>query len=411
MLEQIKLENRSLEVYEDLVPKRLINEIIGLSKKLSGKRVLYINSTFSRGGVAELLRNLVPLMQNLGIKAEWKSINILPSDFYKITKFIHNGLQGDKQNITSADWHRYEEFNRSISKEINQDEWDYIFVQDHQLTASLSYLKKSAKTKWIWRSHTDTEQPNPNYVKQFLKYLQPYDGAQFHIKNFIFKNYHPEKLMVSPVAIDPFSDKNLPMEKTIAKEIVASYGINTNEPLITQVSRFDPWKDHIGVINSWLIAKKKIPSLQLAFMGILSEHDKQAQQIYQRVLETLKDLDDVYIILNQYGKQVKAFNVWSNVCIQKSIREGFGLTVCEALWSNTPVIGGNVGGIKIQIFNGKNGYLVDNAQACSEKIVQLVNDPLGAGKMGEYGHYHVGKQFLLPRLLRDELKIMSELTN
>lgn len=411
MLKKIDLKPRSLAGYRTIIDDDLFNEVHALAKRLKGKKVLHINTAPSLGGVAEILASHIPLLNGLGLKAEWRSLPGIPSDFYRITKAIHNGLQGHSHRLSQSSWKLYENFNRQITKELDSQNWDYIFVQDHQLAAILSFLPTKGKAKWLWRSHTDSVYAEADYQRHFLSYLQPYDGALFTMGEYVFKGYRPKHLMISPPAIDGLSPKNRPMTKTEARRLIGKFGIDIKRPLITQISRFNPWKDLPGVAEAWKLAKDRVPDVQLAIVGNFSTDDPHAKAILSKVHEVVRRLPDAHIIVNQAGpRAIKAFQVASNIILQKSTREGFGLTVSEALWSKTPVIGGNVGGIPLQIIDGKNGYLVNSIEECVEDIVELIDNPAKALAMGKAGYQHIRAHFLLPRLIRDDLKFMLEIS-
>lgn len=409
MLQDVDVVSRDFKAYRGLIEDILFDDIIRLSVKLCEKRVLYINSNQNRGGVYEHLTSVVPLLQNLGIKAEWKAITEVPADFYQVTKYIYNNMQGNYHNLTAKEWKTYENFNKKIAKEVG-NAWDFVLVQDHQMLGSLSQSRSKGKTKWIWQSHSETHGPEKAFLSQIKKYLKPYDGIIFYLPEYVFKGLHPRKLITSTIAIDPLSPKNMPFTKSKAKRIVEQFGIDSKRPIATQISRIDSWKDFPGVVDAWLIAKKKVPKLQLVLIGVVSANNIHAKAIIDEVLGKIKGQKDAHLLVNKVDRRnIKAFQTASNVVIQKSLREGFGLTVSEALWSGTPVIGGNVGGIKAQIINGKSGYLVDNAEECALRLVELIQNPKKARAMGEFGREHVRKYFLLPRLIRDELKLMIDL--
>ena len=251
MLHPVHVGLRNFAEYRSVIDAKLFTQIRNLAQRLAGLRVLHINSNPSRGGVAEMLGSSVPLLRDLGINAHWHSIKNVPLNFYSITKHIHNGLQGDLRKLETKQWQLYENFNRRLAKSLRPEEWDFIFVHDHQPAAALSFLPNKGSAKWLWRSHIDSTKPNPSYQQRYLRYLKPYDGALFTLPAYVFKNFHPTHLMISPPAIDPFSSKNLPIKKSHASKIVATFGINPKLPFVSQVSRLDPWKDLPGVVKAW----------------------------------------------------------------------------------------------------------------------------------------------------------------
>lgn len=412
MLQTVNVSPKDFQAYRGVIDNKLFDEIIHLAKQLRNKHVLYVNSNQNRGGVYEHLTSVIPLLQNLGIKAEWRAITEVPPDFYQVTKFVYNSIQGIDHPFTANEWKTYEAFNKKIAKEIKSDTWDFVLVQDHQMVASLSQTNNKGKAKWIWQSHSETHNPHKDFLTQFKKYLQLYDGIIFYLPEYIFKGLHNYKIIASTIAIDPLSPKNMHISKTEAQKTIKKFGINSNKPLVTQISRVDSWKDFPGVVDAWLLAKKKVPELQLALVGVVSLNNVHAKVIIDQILEKIKDQKGAYLLVNQVEREdIKAFQTASDVVLQKSLREGFGLTVSEALWSGTPVIGGNTGGIKVQIINGKCGYLVNNVQECAERIIELIKNPSKAKTMGNLGREHIRNNFLLPRLIRDELQLMVDLLN
>ncbi|MBI4079004.1 MAG: glycosyltransferase [Candidatus Levybacteria bacterium] len=410
MLKDVSVAPRDFQEYRVVIDYKLFEEIIYLSGQLRNKRILYINSNQNRGGVYEHLTSLIPLLQNLGIKAEWKAISEVPPDFYEATKRIYNCIQGAEYVLTPKQWKIYENFNKGIAKEVEGDNWDFVLVQDHQMLGALSQVRNKRRMKWIWQSHSETHNPDERFVNHLIKYLQPYDGVILYLPEYVFKNFHPKKLVTSTIAIDPISPKNVPMNKLKARRVIEQFGINSHRPFITQIARIDSWKDFPGVVDAWLIAKKKIPGLQLAIVGVVSLNNIHAKEIIDQILEKTKGEEGIYLLINTVEREnIKAFQTASNIIVQKSLREGFGLAVSEALWSGTPVIGGNVGGIKVQIINGKCGYLVDSIEECAQRIIELIQNPSRARAMGKFGREYVRKQFLLPRLIRDEMQLMIDL--
>ncbi len=410
MLQANRLPARPTTDYRQFLDADLYQDIRQLAEQLHGARILHINSAPKLGGVAALLNGLIPLQRGLGLQAEWQSLDGLPTDVYQISKSIHNGLQGHSHNLTGAEWQVFEDFNRQLASEVNVDEWDFIIVHDHQLAPLLQFMPRRGKAKWLWRSHIDSTKPNSHYLQKFLGYTRPYDALIFTMKEFVFKGLSNKNVVVSPVAIDPLALKNQPMPRARALAVAKKLGIDAKRPLITQVSRFDPWKDHLGVVEAWRLAAEQIPGLQLVLIADFSPRDQQGLRIQKAVLAAINGHKDAMVFSNQTDNgEVKAIISLSNVVLQKSLREGFGLTISESLWAGIPVIGGDVGGIRLQVIDGQTGYLVDTAQQCAEKIVALIRDPALARRLGNAGHEHIRKNFLVPRLLRDELVLMNQL--
>lgn len=408
MLVDVKPKARRFADYKKVVDPKLYGEVQDLAKSLRGKRILHINATALGGGVAEILQSEIPLLNNLGLKADWKVLDA-PKEFFNITKTMHNGLQGRADSLSSLEWDIYLEYNRQLAKTLENIAYDFVFIHDPQPAAARSFISNTA-AKWIWRCHIDSTDAMPDFTKHFSQFLHPYDGLVFTMNQYVVSGLEQKNIAIIPVAIDPLSAKNIPISANESSQLVASFGVDPNKPLIVQVSRFDPWKDPLGVISAWKLAKKNIPDLQLALIGQASVDDPESTKILEEVRVTAASLNDIYIIANQADdRAVKAFLCQANVVLQKSLREGFGLTVSEALWAETPVIGGNVGGIPEQIQNGRSGYLVESVDETAKCIVELVKNPGKAQKMGKYGHNFIKRHFLIPQLIRDELKLLSSL--
>jgi trehalose synthase len=359
--------------------------------------------------VAEILSATVSILVGLGVEVEW-DVLVPETGFFNITKTIHNGLQGNAAELTLEQWELYQNYNRRLAESFDANQWDLVVMHDPQPAAMLGYLSDRGKTKWVWRCHIDSRHALADYKQRFLTYLKPYDGLVFTMKKFVLEGLTPRHLAIIPMAIDPLSPKNHQLEMGEAKAIVAKFGVDPMQPLAVQVSRFDPWKDPLGVVGAWQKAKQTVPSLQLALVGDTASDDPQSAEILEQVKRLTQGMKDLYIIANQAdAKTVNAFQTAATVVLQKSLREGFGLTVSEALWAGTPVVGGNVGGIALQIESGTNGYLVESVDEAANYLAELASNPAKARQMGLAGHEKVKEQFLLPRLLRDDLRFWTEL--
>jgi trehalose synthase len=410
MLKSVKLPARSFEAYRELTDPAVFDEIQGLAKQLQGKKILQINATDDGGGVAELLHAMVPLYRDLGLDMDWQTIRRARPGFFEITKKIHNGMQGSRNPLSIAEWDYYEAINQEMAQQIDPNAWDLIMVHDPQPAAARQTISDPGRARWAWRCHIDTSQTNPNFASHFVTYLGGYDGAIFTDGRDILEGFNPPKISIMSPAIDPLSPKNRSMKRPDAEKIVAGFGVNLKRPYILQVSRFDPWKDPLGVIEAWRAAKTKIPNLQLVLAGTIAGDDPEGDITLERIHRAAREDKDLYMIVDKAnGQAVHALYMLAGVVLQKSLREGFGLTVSEALWAGTPVIGGDVGGIPQQIEPGKNGYLVSTIEETARLIIRLVEDPEKAISMGAHGHETVRQKFLLPRLMRDELKFWNEL--
>ncbi|HSX14480.1 MAG TPA: glycosyltransferase [Candidatus Saccharimonadales bacterium] len=411
MFEDITVTPKKFSDYKTIIEPELYDEVIDLAHKLKGRRIVEINATANGGGVAEILRSSIALQRDLGIDAHWYVLSANQA-FFEVTKMLHNALQGDKLAPDDQQWDIYQNHNRELADNFLANAWDFVLVHDPQPLAMRQFSSVS-KAKWGWRCHIDTSFPNIEVGDRIAGYLNDYEGAIFTLDQFVLpnlKNARPaEHLAIIPPAIDPLSRKNQPMDSAKARALVAGAGIDTKRPYITQISRFDPWKDPIGVIKAWQKAREQIPNLQLVLMGDMADDDPQGAKILVMVKAAAESYSDIHLITENDELLVHALQLTSNVILQKSLREGFGLTVSEALWAATPVIGGDVGGIPLQISDGQTGFLVLDTKTTAQRIVELVNNPTKAKAMGQAGREQVRKHFLLPRLLRDQLAFWLEL--
>ena len=353
-------ERVDIDDYKGIIDDSLFDELKFLAGRLKNIRVCHVNATSYGGGVAEILMKEIPLAKSLGLNFSWKAIQAKP-EFFAMTKKIHNGLQGADVQISEKEWQIFSSCNLGMTNHLNVKDYDIIFIHDPQPAEIISCLGGN-HAKWVWRCHLDTSEPNQEVADYFLKFLHMYDASVFTMQDYILKGME-EEIFIIPPAIDALSDKNRPMARDEAKNIAERFGVDTSRPIVTQVSRFDPWKDPIGVVEAYKIAEKKIPGLQLVLIGSMASDDPEGQQIFDEVKRHANGDKNIFLLTNRDGIndiEVNAFQTCSDVILQKSIKEGFGLTVSEALWKATPVIGGNVGGIPMQIEDGKTGFLVNN---------------------------------------------------
>ena len=413
MLSRTILIKKKIEDYRKFISSDIYCELKELAKQLKGLKIAHINATSLGGGVAEILSSLVSLMNDLGIKCHWHT---LPPDkiFFQITKKIHNGLQGEKIVLTDKEKKLYFSRNKKIARLIRSIKTDIWVIHDPQPLPLISYFPNLHPS--ILRLHIDLSNPQKDTWRFLLPHIEKYDKVIFSIKDFVHRDIPKEKIAIFPPAIDPLSPKNIPLSLKSSKSILQNFEINIDKPLITQISRFDIWKDPIGVIRAYYLAKKEIPDLQLALIGlILAQDDPEAIKVYEKVKKYAKGDPDIFLFSDirtfniENDILVNAFQVASDIILQKSIKEGFGLTVTEAMWKEKPIIGGNVGGIRVQIENGKNGFLVNSPEETAKIIIQLIKDPNLAKKIGKQAKETVREKFLIPRLLRDYLKLFTEL--
>lgn len=409
-LQPVEVGRASLEAYRRFVGDGLIDEIRSLAQPLQGVRLLHLNSTASGGGVAELLNSVVPLELDCGLEVEWRLL-CPDEDLFKVTKGFHNALQGQHQVLTPQGEETYLMRNQHCAQMLPGGAYDMAIVHDPQPAAILSFARNISAT-WVWRCHIDSSQPDPHVWRFLQAYVQQYDAAVFTMEQFVPPGLHGPSLHFIPPAIDPLSPKNRALPKYLCREEVAQFGIDLARPLVIQVARFDPWKDPQGVIASYRLIKEELPETQLALIGTMATDDPQGWEVYNLVLNEAKVDPNIFVLTNLNGvgaHEVNAFQRVADVVVQKSIREGFGLVVSEAVWKGTPVVGGNTGGIPLQIQDGVGGFLADSVEECGERTLFLLTHSDEAEEIARSGWAHVRDQFLTPRLLRDELRLVRSL--
>lgn len=412
-MQLVTVEKKSINDYLEFIDQKAEIELRYLIEKLKNKRIAMINATSYGGGVAEKLHSVVPLMKDMGLNVDWWTI-LGHEEFYKITKSFHNRLQGQEGELLPADIDIYLKYNKMNASYMRDWKYDFIVVHDPQPAALIKYRGKKEGEKWIWRCHIDTSTPNPEYWNFLYEYLLDFDTWIFTMKGFVNEDSEFKNIVYITPSIDPLSPKNIPLEKEDAKAIINKYGVDTQRPLISQVSRFDPWKDPLGVIDAYKIVKKELPSVQLALIGSMASDDPEGWDYLYRTLRRAGEDYDIIIITNFNGisnLEVNAFQTASSIVLQKSIREGFGLTVAESLWKGTPVIGGNVGGIKLQIEDGVTGYLVNTVEECAQKALKLLRNPLLAEEMKEAAKEKARREFLVTKNIADYLRLFYNLSN
>ncbi|HEX2466739.1 MAG TPA: glycosyltransferase [Solirubrobacterales bacterium] len=409
MLQEVALGQRALADYTHIAGRGLIDEIRELAAALEGKKILHVSATAFGGGVSEILYTLVPLMRDVGIDAHWEVI-IGREEFFNVTKLMHNSLQGAEQAISDEQWEVFEAYNTMNAQSLEGD-WDAIIVHDPQPAA----MKRNAADKarrWIWRCHIDLSTPNPDTLARMLPLIHDYDASVWHLDQYVPAALDGGIRRICPPAIDPLSPKNMALSPDDAAYVCDQFGIDTERPLICQVSRFDPWKDPIGVIDAYRIVTQEIPEVQLALVGSMATDDPEGWEFFHETFRHADGDPDIKILnnLNNVGAiEVNAFQSQSDVVIQKSIREGFGLTVTEALWKGRPAVAGNVGGIPLQIADGVTGFLVSTPEETAQRTIEILKDPELAKRIGRAGKEHAREHFLTPRLLRDWLTLFTDL--
>jgi trehalose synthase len=410
VLQEVTLGQKSLADYTHIAGKETIERIRELAEQMRGHRVLHVSATAFGGGVSEILYTIVPLMRDAGLDAHWHVI-FGKEEFFNATKLLHNSLQGAEETLTEEQWEVFDEIN-AINAEGLQGEWDTVIVHDPQPIG----LRRGAAEKgrnWIWRCHIDLSEPNPAPIARLLPMIEEYDATVWHMPAYVPQGVTGENgVRIIPPAIDPLSPKNMAFSPDDAAFVCRQFGIDVDRPLLTQVSRFDPWKDPMGVIDAYRAVHDQVPEVQLALVGSMATDDPEGWEFFQHTFEYADGDPDIKILnnLNNVGAiEVNAFQSQSDVCLQKSIREGFGLTVTEALWKGRPTVAGNVGGIPLQITNGESGFLVDSPQECAARCLEILADPELGKRLGRAGKEHARHEFLSPRLLRDWMELLAEL--
>lgn len=375
--------------YEPLIGMQSIERILRKAKRLRGMRIVNVNSTYYGGGVAEILSSLTLLHSSLGLDSDWRLIKG-NQDFFSITKKFHNALQGAKVNLTKLKQQIYEETVYANSVRMNLDA-DMILVHDPQPLPLITHYRHQCP--WIWRCHIDLSRPNPqawNYLKPFV---DEYDALVLTLPEYRCQSVVPQ-FFFSP-AIDPFSLKNRELSNQEINDRLEHYGIPTDLPIVTQVSRFDRWKDPAGVIRAFKRARREVDAT-LVLLGNMASDDPEGQEVFESLLKEKEDR--ICILTAEDTALVNALQRASSVILQKSVREGFGLTVTEAMWKGAAVIGGDCGGIRTQIQDGVNGFLVSNVEQAAQRIVQLLQDEKLRHELGEKARETVRQRFLMSGL-------------
>jgi trehalose synthase len=408
MLQDVPLGSRSLADYTHLMGRGLVEEIRRRAEPLAGKRVLHVSATAFGGGVSEILYTLVPLMRDVGLDVHWRVI-MGREEFFNVTKLMHNSLQGDPQAISDQDWEVFEAYNAMNAQGLD-DDWDVIIVHDPQPAGLRANATERSKA-WIWRCHIDLSTPNEETLARLLPLIRDYDESVYHMQTYV-PNGMDGSVRIIPPAIDPLSPKNMALSPEDASFVCEQFGIDVERPLICQVSRFDPWKDPMGVIDSYRLVREEVSDVQLALVGSMATDDPEGWEFFQRTFSYADGDPDIKILnnLNNVGAiEVNAFQSQADVIMQKSLREGFGLTVTEGMWKVRPVVAGNVGGIPLQITDEETGFLVSSPEEAADRTLRVLNDPELAKRLGRSGKERAREMFLTPRLLRDWLDVFGGL--
>lgn len=397
-----------LDQYAHVVGNEVIDHLRQLANPLRGMKILHVNSTKEGGGVAEILNRLIPLKKELGIDSEWEIIHG-EKEFYQCTKKMHNALQGNKDDISSDLLKKYQETNAQNFERLRPklEEADVVFIHDPQPAALLSHMQ-NRRGKWIWRCHIDVSHPYRPVWKFLREYIKDYDASIWSLSTFVQPLSHPMYLI--PPSIDPLSEKNVELPEKEIKYYLDLYGLKPDIPILTQVSRFDRFKDPLGVIQSYRLIKKYAP-VQLILAGGGASDDPEGQQVLNEVKEYAGNDPDVHILElpPDAHRAINALQRGSSIILQKSLKEGFGLTVTEGLWKGKPVIGGDTGGIRLQVINHFTGYLVNTPEGAAMRIRYLLKHPAIAEAMGTNARQYVLDNYLITRHLREYLTLICAL--
>ena len=395
-----------LEDYRKIAGDEAISAIYKEARRLYGRRILHINSTYYGGGVAEILNSLVPLMNNIGIEADWRILHGTP-DLFTITKKFHNALQGDSINLTEIKKRLYVGANEAFSTYCHIDA-DCVFVHDPQPLPVIKFYKK--RQPWVWRCHIDLTNPNKK-LWEFLKgFILRYDMVIFSSEKYKKEDLPVEQKVIYP-SIDPLSLKNKELSEKDILKYVKKAGIPNDKPVITQVSRMDPWKDPEGLLEVFKYVKEKV-DCRMVYCYDMALDDPEGVEIYSKVYRKAKkfvEKGDVIFVVGKHQILVNAIQRFSTVLVQNSIREGFCLAVTEALWKGKPVVATNVGGIPLQIKDGENGFLVEpgNREQFADRIIKILEDPSIGHEVGKKAREVVRERFLITRTLLDYLRILN----
>lgn len=398
-----------LETYSQVCGEGAIDHLKQLAEPLQGMKVVHINSTAVGGGVAEILTKFVPLMRELGIDACWE---VIQGDeyFFEGTKKMHNALQGKPVEISEDWWQHYDQVNAHNAEEYRSilESAPFVFIHDPQPAALIKYFPQR-QGKWVWRCHINASRPYRPVWKALKPFLVPYDGSIFSLADFARDLPHPEYIV--PPSIDPLSDKNLDLDRQEIESVCTKFSLDRQRPLLVQISRFDRFKDPVGVIHSYRLATKFIPTLQLVLAGGSAADDPEGKLVLEEVQAAADGDEDIHVLSlpPDAHRTINALQRAADIIIQKSTKEGFGLTVTEGMWKGKPVIGGNTGGIRLQVINYHTGFLVNTPEGAALRIRYLLKQTHHLKEMGRKAKEFVRENFLMTRQLREYLTLMVAL--
>jgi trehalose synthase len=412
VLATVPVPPKRLDDYVGFAGEEAVERLREAAKPLAGARMLQVNSTAFGGGVAELLHTQVALLRDLGIDTTWAIIEG-SDEYFAVTKAVHNALQGAEvdwtSQMTSAYWERI-----VANAAEAPDDYDIYVIHDPQPAALIRVLEEEGRRNgtWLWRCHIDLSSPHAPVWDFFEPIVNRYDAAIFTMEDFAQPGVNGPELAFIPPSIDPLSTKNCPVSDGSRREVLTAFGVDPERPIVTQVSRFDPWKDPLGVIDAYRLVREESPGVQLVMIASLAHDDPEGMRYLDLTEEHRAGDPDVHLLTNLDGvgnQEVNVFQRASDVIVQKSTREGFGLVVAEGMWKDKPVVGGDVGGIRLQISEGETGFLVDSVEACAARVADLLRDPALRARMGAKGRERVRERFLSLREVEDYLRLIARI--
>lgn len=397
---------KKLSNYRRFVPESKISEIYRKGSRLNDYHMLHINSAYHGGGIAEILRNIVPLLNDIGVETGWRALIGTP-DFFRVCKRFHNALSGDEINLTDMKKKVFEETNENFATFTHIDH-DLIIVHNHLPLPLIVFYRKNQP--WIWRCHDDLSNSNPKIMDYLKDFAIPYDRYVFQMGEYVFSGVDEEECSFIQPSIDPLSIKNRPMDEKEVNKNINSIGVDPSLPIVTQVSQFDKHKDPLGTIEVYEKVLEEV-NCQLIMVGSVARHDPEGQNLMEKVSRRIRDLKNAFLVIDPSDTIINSVQRASNVVLQKSIKEGFGLAVSEALWKETPVVGSDVGGIPTQIVDGENGFLVDpnDYEEAAEKVLKLLSDGDLQEEMGRNGRERIRKKFLVTHQIEAWLNLWLEM--
>jgi trehalose synthase len=415
MFSEVELPEKLLQDQVPYAGGEVVREIRRLAQGMENLSVLHVNSTSYGGGVAELLYTIVPLTRDAGLDARWYAMDNVPMEFFEVTKKIHNSLQGAESPLTDSEWKLYEDINLKFAESFPPGPWDVVILHDPQPLATLAFLdnipasQRPTVGRWFWRCHIDLSTPLQSTWQRLAGHVNRFDGAIFTSRKYAQEEVKIPVVEITP-SIDPTSPKNAPIPDEEGRKIIASFGIDPERPLMVQVSRFDPWKDPFGVVDAYSMLKVKRPNLQLAMVGSIAHDDPEGVELLRKLKESARQDHDIHVLSNEDGvgaPEVAAFQQLADVIVQKSIREGFGLTITEAMWKMRPVVAGAATGCKLQITDGVDGFIINTTEECRDRVDEILENADLASRLGRAARETVRGKFLSTGHVANYLRLFA----